>query len=403
MAKKGRGKYYAIGGIIVVLAVIFMYGDSIDLDNVANTAGNSGINLNPSQSQTGAIANGVYQVYGENFNVQTQTKDSLDVSITYGDDTELDTLCWNARGSDDPDDWILMPGGTFTEAETGDANIDLTAGKIDSEGNVIETGTLEMWCEFNLESSQDYFVDHAKIIDVNDEIDTCLWVDANDDTDETFACRYDLSEVTRGESDPNNEPFDAIQIFLFDEETDSGDQTIMDTSVASATSIAQTDTTTELLTHLDFNNAADAVVITEILFRNNLTSSSDSIFKDGTTDICFQDSTANMVWFDTREPVGCLTIGDTDIFDFDQLASTQEYRWEASGYNEGILVTVPKNSNTQVDTTLTVGTDFTASTDAICVELSYKYADAFENESSSDAVDIEVTAASSVGDECTIS
>jgi hypothetical protein len=400
MAKKSNGKYYALGGVAVILVALFMWGGNVDTDKLLDSAGNAGIPTGP-MSDSQAKAKGLYQVYiGGIMDLQTHAKDSADAAITYGDDTELDTLCWFPNGSTNEDDWTEVPGGTLSEAETGDADIKIQAGQIDQEGNVISTGDLEMYCEFNLESSQDYIVDQAKIIHVNDRIDSCLWVDANDDTDETWACHYDLSNISNGVADPQNRPFDAINIYLFDEDTDG---TIMDTSVASATSVAQTDTTTELLTHLDMTGAADAVVITEILFRNNLTSSTDSVFKDTTTELCFDDSNAIMQWYDTRDDVGCLEFSDRSLFDFDQLASTQEYRWEASDLSEGILVYVPKNANTQVDTTLTVGTSFTAATDAVCTELSYKYMDAFENESSSDAVDIEVTAASSVGDECTIS
>lgn len=404
--KNGKGKYYLLGflGLVVVLGVMYSNG-TIDLKDLADTSGSSGVSKFTSPSQSASNTNDV-QIYGKNFNFQTQTTDSLDVTITYGDDTEIDTICWDAHGSDDTDDWTKI--GTLSEAETGDANIDLDEAIYNADGSLKSAGTTEMWCEVNLESSQDYFVDQAEIVKANDRIDSWVWVDANDDTDETFAFRYNLLQLT-STSDPNSEPSDTIQLFLFDEDTDGGAQTIMDTGVASALSVAQTDTTTELLTHLDFSNAGDVVVITEILFRNNLTSSTDSIFRDGTTEVCFDDATSDMVWYDTREPVGCLNISDKDLgdghggFDFDQLSSTQEYRWEAEDYHKGILVTVPKNANTQADTTLIVGTDFTASTDSICTELSYKYADAFENESSSDAVDIEVTSASSAGDECTIS
>lgn len=394
MKKSHTGRNVGIGIIALVLIVVAFSYSGVDLKDIADTSGTSGI-----MTEKQAKAKGIYQVYGENFNLQTNTQDSLDVTITYGDDAELDTICWDARGSTDVNTWSKMPGGALSEAEVGDANIDLDAGRLDADGNVLDTGDIEMWCEFNLELAQDYFVDQAEIIRVNDNIDRCIWADANDDTDETWICRFDLSDVTRGVSDPRNEPFETIQIYLFDEVADA---TQIDTATASVLNIAQSDVTTELLVNIDISgSSADAIVISDIRLRNNLTSSTDNIYGSNTK-LCFDDSTAKAVWFDTRKPVGCLEFSDKSLFDFDQQSSTQEWLWSVDSYNEGILITVPKNEGLQVDTPLKVNTKFTQSTDSICFALAYKYIDAFENKGAYDEVDIEATADSTNSAECTI-
>jgi hypothetical protein len=386
--------------VAVLLAVAFVVGiaylalnpNIASQFNISQPTANQG--LTPSLSVTATTG---LQNYGKNFNVGTQTKDTLDRTIVYGDDTEVNTICWDAHGSDDVAEWTDI--GTFSEAEIGDANIDIDEATFNSDGSVKSKGLTEMWCEINLESAQDFAVDQEEIIRANDRIDSCIWGDANDDNDDTWICKYDLLGITPV-ADPNSEPSDTVQLYLFDRETD---ETIVGATTNTYSSVAQGDgTITEVTTKLVFGASADAKMISEIRIRNNETSSTDDDYSEETELCMSEDSTAEVVWFDTRQPVGCLALGDTGIFDRDNQASTIEYVWDGGNeYKDSILVILPKNANLDVDTPINVHTNFQTATTATCWELGYKYLDAFGSEASYDVVDFEVNAGTA-GTVCTL-
>lgn len=398
---KGSGKTIGIVfGIIVVAIIGGIYamnnsGTQFDVTNPLPTGNNQNT---PSNN---------FQVYGNNLNFQTTVKDAQDKTITYGDDTEIDTVCWDPRGSLDTDNWTDL--ATLSEAETGDANINLDSGEVDANGNVLSTGTVEMYCEINNESGQDFFVDQAQIIKNNDRVDECIVVDATDDDDESWACRYDLVGITGGDPQPINEPLETMRIYLFDEDTDG---TIIDAVATDFGSVATGSTITEISTHLDISSAsADAVVISDIRLRTNETSATESDYSED-SEICFEDSEAEMVWFNSREPVGCISltdisqsnVGDQSVGTKIYHASTIEYYANLGNtYMDGILVAVPKSAGLQVDIPVRWHSEFGSSGDGTCVELSFKYIDAFENKAPFDAKDIKVQAGGTGSSSCAIS
>lgn len=351
--------------------------------NLGTPTANTGLTPSLSTASTTGL-----QIYGKNFNVNTQTKDSLDRTITYGDDTEINTICWDAQGSDDVADWTDI--GTFSEAELGDANIDIDEAIYNADGSVKSKGLTEMWCEINLETAQDYAVDQEEIIRANDRIDSCIWGDANDDNDNTWICKYNLLGITTT-ADPNAEPSDTIQLYLFDRETD---ETIVTATATSYNSVAQGDgIITEVSTKLVFGASADVKMISEMLIRNNMTTATDDKYSEE-TEICMsEDSTAEVVWFDTRQPVGCLQLGDNTYFDRDNQASTIEYIWDGGNdYKDSILVILPKNANTDIEIPINMHSNLNTATAGMCWELGLKYIDGFGSEATYDTVDFKINA-----------
>jgi hypothetical protein len=347
-------------GAIILLGVVAWQGGYL-----GGSPANLGQTSIPALSQT-TTTTGV-QDYKGNLNLSTETFDSLDSTNTgLGEDTELDTICYERIG-DNVADWIEL--GVVSEAETGDANISVD-------------GQTEMWCEVNLEASQEYYVDATKTVAKNQRIDTFIWEDADNDNDDTFIFRVNLLDITPS---TDGEAIITLNWYVYDEETSD---TVLDTTTASTGSISTGEANTVVQWNIDLDTSAsggDAKYLHSMRVRVNSTDDTDWVESD--TIITLPDGMK-------------LSLTDMDRTD---LASTIEYKYQfptGNDYGEAYLLKIEKDDSTEIDFPMTFRSAFEAS-DALCVELGFRYIDGYGSVSSYDTDDVELTV-DSVGDECTL-
>jgi len=260
--------------------------------------------------------------------------------------------------------------GVVSEAETGDANISID-------------GQTEMWCEVNLEASQEYYVDATKTVSKNQRVDTFIWDDANNDNDDTYIFRVNLLDITPS---TDGEAVMTLNVYLYDEETSD---TIIDTDTTSKGSVATGEVTNILDFNIDLDTSStggDAKYIHSMRVRVNSTDDTDWVESDSF--VGFPDGTKIYL------------TGDMSRTD---LSSTIEYKYQfpsGNDYADAYLLKIDKDASTEIDTPMTFVSAF-ESNDAVCVELGFRYIDGYGTVSSYDSDDVEVTN-SSVGDECTL-
>lgn len=359
-----------VGGLLITQTDIFSGNNQLSL---GGSSGGSGTTTPDSVSEVTKLS-GV-QDYQGNLNVSVQTFDAEDPSLTYGDDTEVDTICYERNG-DDPTNWRKLDSAS--EAELGDMDIPVVKGTSASD-----TGLTEMWCEINLESSQAFYVAKDDIVQRNAKVDKCIWDDANLDNTDTYICRVNLLDI---KPTTDNEATMTLTWYLWDEETDD---TLMNisagTSVASA---GQGKVENRVKYDFDFNNDADTKSMIEVRLRLNSTDDSQWFENDSYIDIPTASGT---------ERVKLAQMDRTD------LASTTVYKWSyGTDYSQGNMIIVPKSGDTEFDIPLILYTNFDASDEALCTELGVRWVDGVGAIASYDADDIEV-AEGLVGDECSIS
>lgn len=360
---KTTGKSVAVLGVIILLGFVAWNQGWLD----GTSSGNLGVSTVPKLGDTQPVAG--TQDYKGNLNFQTETYDSLDSTNTgLGDDTELDTVCYQRVG-DDVDAWIEM--GTLSEAETGDADISID-------------GQTEMWCEVHPEDSQEYYIDAQKIVAKNDRIKSFIWDDADADNEDTYIFQVDLLNITP--SQDGSEALVKVNWYVYDEET--SDSNITAGEVASVGSVATGEVTTVLDWNLDLNTSTtggDAKYIHSMRVRLNSTDDTD--------------------WVESKTTITLPNGQQLSLTDFDRsdLASTIEYKYQfpdGNDYSDAFLVTIPKDSSTEVDFPMNFRSAFESS-DALCIEFGVRYINPEGVVSSYDTDDVEVTN-DSVGTECTL-
>ena len=359
---KSAGKSVLVLGAIILLGVVAWQGGYLNGGSTANLGVGDVPTLGQTQTVTGV------QDYKSNLNLSVETFDGLDSTNTgLGDDTEIDTICYERIG-DNVADWIEM--GVVSEAETGDANISID-------------GQTEMWCEVNLEASQEYYVDATKTVSKNQRVDTFIWDDANNDNDDTYIFRVNLLDITPS---TDGEAVMTLNVYLYDEETSD---TIIDTDTTSKGSVATGEVTNILDFNIDLDTSStggDAKYIHSMRVRVNSTDDTDWVESDSF--VGFPDGTKIYL------------TGDMSRTD---LSSTIEYKYQfpsGNDYADAYLLKIDKDASTEIDTPMTFVSAF-ESNDAVCVELGFRYIDGYGTVSSYDSDDVEVTN-SSVGDECTL-
>jgi len=366
---KSAGKAVAVLAVLVVLGGIAYNQGWIGNSSTANL----GTQLIPELDDAPNIA-GV-QTYRGNFNLSTETYDSLDSTNTgLGDDTEVDTVCYEKIGSN-VDDWKEL--GVISEAETGDANIAITSDSL-----------TEIWCEVHPEDSQEYYIDAQKIVAKNEVIKSFIWDDADNDNEDSYIFQIDISDIDTGS---DREALMTLNWYVFDEET--ADTNITAAEVASVGSVATGEVTTVLDWNLDLNTSTtggDAKYLHSMRIRLNSTDDTDWV--ESKTTIQLPAPLAN---------------GDDELaltdFSRSDLASTIEYKYqfpEGNDYAEAFLITVEKDKSTEIDFPMNFRSAFESS-DALCIEFGVRYINPEGVVSSYDTDDVEVTNGS-VGDECTL-
>ena len=360
---KSAGKSVAVLGVVILLGFVAYNQGWIGNGSTANL----GVGDIPTLGETQSVAG--TQTYRGNFNLSTETYDTLDSTNTgLGDDTELDTVCYQKIGSN-VDDWKEL--GVVSEAETGDTNIAITS----------DTMT-EMWCEVHPEDSQEYYIDAQKIVQKNDEVKSFIWDDADADNEDSYIFQVDLSNIDTGS---DREALMTLNWYVYDEETSD---TIVDTTTASVGSVSTGEVTSVIQWNVDLDTSAtggDAKYLHSIRIRLNSTDDTDWV--ESKTTLAMPDGTS-------------LSLLDMSRSD---LASTTEYKYQfpdGNDYAEAFLVSISKDTSTEVDFPMNFRSAF-ESNDALCVELGLRYINPEGVVSSYDTDDVEITNAS-VGTECTL-
>ncbi len=208
-------------GIVILVGVVYAIAPETfdDIRPASQTT--------PTQDVTVVVPASGFQTYGENLNVSTKTWNTLN-QTQYGDDVEIDTVCYERVGSNVAD-WIHLDSAS--EAETGDMNISVRRGSVDASGTVLDSGLTEMWCEINLETGLTFYVDKDKTIKNNRDISTAIWDDINDDGDDTYIFQINLIGI-----DPtiDQEATKTYNWYVYGEQAED---VLVDTSTASATAI----------------------------------------------------------------------------------------------------------------------------------------------------------------------
>lgn len=358
---KTAGKSIAVLAIIVGLGFVAWNQGWLDGAN----QGNLGVGSVPTLGETTTVT-GV-QDYKGNLNLTIEAYDSLDsTNSPIGGDDEIDTYCYEKVG-DNVADWIELDRGS--DADSEDMNIPVD-------------GITEMWCEINIQGTSEVYVDASKTVAKNNRIDTFIWDDADNDNDDTYIFRVNILDITPS---TDGEAQMTLNVYLYDEETSD---TIIDTDTTSKGSVA----TGEVTNILDFNvdldtssTGGDAKYLHSLRVRVNSTDDTDWVESDSF--VGFPDGTR-------------IYLTDMDRTD---LSSTIEYKYQfpdGNDYADAYLLTINKDASTEIDTPMTFVSALETN-DALCIELGFRYINAFGTVSSYDSDDVEVTN-TTVGDECTL-
>ena len=356
--------YAVIIGAVIVGAYVIMNGDS-DILTLDQTG--SGIaSIDSFTSNTASTTTG--QVYNGDLTVTTIATDLSDPAISYGGDTEYTTICYKDNGSADVDDWTPIATATTANPEV------LTVPVSKATGG--DQGLTQMYCDIDIGSSQDYYVVKDALIKDNSRINSVIFDDANGDNVDSWIYNVNLLDVSP--ADPNTTP----SLTLFYKLADEGSLDVSDPT--SKASVGQGSVANNLKFKLNMDNAGDAESIQQLQIRLN--------------------STDDGQWFENLSTVTIAGIGEIKLADMvrSDLASTTVYKYTlGSDYSESNLVFIDKNGDTEVDAHVEIQSNFDATDEALCVELSVRTVDAQGSYTSGNSADAEI-AEGAVGAECTL-
>lgn len=358
-------------GVIALLAIVVVggliaYGAGWIPNNAQQANfGQQGTSPNPTDTSSAV------QEYRGNLNLSNKVYDSLDSSNTgLGFDTELDMTCWT-KTSEDPETKAWIELDIVDESEIGDADIDID-------------GITEMYCEPHPEDGQEYYIDPVKTLANNHEIDSWMWVDADDDGEDTYAFRVLLTDLNASH---DGEATKTINWYVLDEETSDA---IIDTA-SDVSNIATTEVTTVVPFNIDLDTSAtggDAKYIKEMRFRVNTTD--DSIIIPSETTISLPNGKS-------------LSLDDFNDNNGDVVGSNIEWKHkfaQSNDYKDGYFIKIDKDTSTEVDFPMNIRSVLGAS-GTYCIELSFKYINGENTVSSWD--DDDVNLHTGTAGTCTIS
>jgi hypothetical protein len=356
-------KYAVIIGAVIVGAYVIMNGDSDIL-----TLNQTGSGIATIDSFTSSSASTTGQVYNGDLTVKTIATDLSDPAISYGGDTEYTTICYKDNGSADVDDWTPIATATTANPEV------LTVPVSKATGG--DQGLTQMYCDIDIGSSQDYYVVKDALIADNSRISSVIFDDPNGDNVDGWVYNVNLIDVSP--ADPNTTP----SLTLFYKLADEGSLTVSDPD--SKASVGQGSVANTLKFKLNMDNAGDAEYIQQIQLRVN--------------------STDDGQWFENLSTVTIAGIGEIKLADMvrSDLASTTVYKYTlGSDYSESNLIFIDKNGDTEVDAHVEIQSNFDASNEALCVELSVRTVDAQGSYTSGNSADAEIAEGTNSA-ECTL-
>ena len=127
------------------------------------------------------------QVFGGTFTLTTVATDLSDPAVSYGGDTEFTTICYKDNGSADFSKWTPLATGTSANPEV------LTIPVF--KGTEAQGGLVEMWCDIDIDSAQDYYVNKDSLTNDNNRVTKVIWGDANDDNVDGLIFNYKFLKI----------------------------------------------------------------------------------------------------------------------------------------------------------------------------------------------------------------
>ena len=359
---------HTMRNVIIAIAVLgggYLVFSGDGVLNLLDSSGTSGVpTVDTFKKSTTAVDE---QVFGGTFTLTTVATDKSDASISYGGDTEFTTICYKDNNSSDPDDWTPLATGTSANPEVLTIPV--------ARGTESEGGLVEMWCDIDVGSSQDYYVDKASLISDNNRVTQAIWGDANNDNVDGWIYNYNLIGIAG--SDPNTAPSDSVFYRLIDEGSLDVDSP---TGIASA---GQGSVENRIKWSMDMDATGDGEALNQIQIRFN--------------------STDDTQWFENLSHITVPGIGQIKLSEMDRsdLASTTVYKYTlGSDYSTANMLFTPKNGDTENDTPVVIQSNFDASNEALCVELQIRTVDA-QGAFTTNADDVEI-AEGAVTDECSL-
>lgn len=359
---------HTIRNVIIALVVIgggYMIISGDGVSNLLDSSGSGVPTVDPFQKTTSVTDE---QVFGGTFTLTTVATDLSDPAVSYGGDTEFDTICYKDNGSADPLQWTPLATGTSANPEV--LTIPVT------RGTEAEGGLTEMWCDIDIGTSQDYYVDKASLISDNVRVTKAIWVDANDDNVDGWAYNYNLIGISN--ADPNTAPSDTVFYRLIDEGSLDVD------SPASLLSVGQGSVENRIKWSMDMDNAGDGEALNQIQIRFN--------------------STDDTQWFENLSHITVPGLGQIKLSEFDRsdLASTTVYKYTlGSDYSTGNMLFTGKTGDTENDTPVVIQSNFDASAEALCIELQIRTVDA-QGAFTTNADDVEIVENGTNTEECSL-
>lgn len=353
--------------VIVALAIIgggYLLFTSDGVSNLLDTTDSGIPQVDTFQKSTTAEDE---QLFGGTFTLTSIATDKSDPAVSYGGDTEFTTICYKDNNSADFSQWTPLATGTSANPEVMTIPI--------SRGTEANGGLLEMWCDIDIDSAQDYYVDKASLTNDNNRVTKVIWGDANDDNVDGWIYNYNLLGIAGG--DPNIAPSDSVFYRLIDEGSLDVD------SPAGIATAGQGSVENRIKWSMDMDATGDGESINQIQIRFN--------------------STDDTQWFENLSHITVAGLGQIKLSEMERsdLASTTVYKYTlGSDYSTGNMMFTPKNGDTENDTPVIIQSNFDASNEGLCVELQIRTVDA-QGAFTTNADDVEI-AEGAVGAECTL-
>ena len=150
----------ALGGAYMV------FGQDSGVGNLLNQSG-SGTGISTGDTFGSQTVASDTQVFGKTLTLTTIGTDKSDPAVSYGGDTEYTTICYKDNGSADVDDWTPLSTGTSANPEV--LSIPVQA------GTKANGGLVEMYCDIDVGSAQDYYVVKDDLIKDNSRINSVIF------------------------------------------------------------------------------------------------------------------------------------------------------------------------------------------------------------------------------------
>jgi hypothetical protein len=355
--------------VIIVAVVIgggymLLSGNGVGT-NLLSQSGSSGI-VTSDTFGTQTVATDT-QVFGKTLTLTTVGTDKSDPAISYGGDTEYTTICYKDNNSSDVLDWT--PIATATSANPEVLSIPVQA------GTKANGGLVEMRCDIDVGSAQDYYIVKDDLIKDNTRISAVTFDDPNGDNVDGWIYLYNLIDISV--ANPNQLPTEQVNYKLIDE----GSITVSDPT--SKVSAGTGSVTNVLKFKANMDNAGDGEALSRIQITLN--------------------GTEDDRWKLNQSFVDIAGVGKIFLSEFTESCTTNcVYKHNIATTVDGAnMLFVEKNGDTEINAHVTIESNLDATDEGICVELELRTVDAQGSFTTSSA-DAEIAEGATNTDECSI-